>query len=87
MGGVAGWSWTYGGADGADGADGTAHQLPDPPAPDAPQQPATGFPVQADAETWLGESWRELLRAGVEQAWLRHEGQRIYGPVPLRPPR
>ncbi len=76
---VTGWSWTYGGADGAD------HDLADPP-PGTPVQPATGFPVQADAETWMGESWRQLLLAGVERAWLRHEGQRVYGPIPLRPP-
>ena len=42
------------------------------------------FPSQADAETWLGESWRDLLDEGVEQVTLL-EGQReVYGPMSLR---
>lgn len=48
--------------------------------------PSGGFPVQADAETWLGESWRQLLADGVEHVHLRHEGERVYGPLALRPP-
>jgi len=52
--------------------------------PDVPQ-PASGFPTQADAETWVGESWRPLLAAGVEQVHLLADGQRVYGPMGLRP--
>ncbi len=34
------------------------------------------FPSQADAESWLGESWRELLESGVEQVTLL-DGDRV----------
>jgi hypothetical protein len=35
----------------------------DPPAP-------SSFPSQSDAESWLGESWRELSTAGVASVTL-----------------
>jgi len=44
----------------------------------------TGFPSQGDAETWLGEQWRELAEAGVEAVTLKHEGTVVYGPMSLR---
>jgi hypothetical protein len=44
----------------------------------------TGFPSQSDAETWLGEQWRELAEAGVEAVTLEHEGAVVYGPMSLR---
>ncbi len=28
---------------------------------------ATGFPSQSDAESWVGEIWRDLLEDGVDQ--------------------
>ena len=43
-----------------------------------------GFPSQSDAETWLGEQWRELAKAGVESVTLEHEGVVVYGPMGLR---
>ena len=43
------------------------------------------FPTQSDAETWLGENWRELLSAGVEQVSLLEAGRAVYGPMSLRP--
>lgn len=42
------------------------------------------FPSQADAETWLGEVWRELLSAGVDDVSLCDEGRIVYGPMSLR---
>jgi hypothetical protein len=45
---------------------------------------STGFPSQSDAETWLGEQWRELAEAGVEAVTLAHEGAVVYGPMSLR---
>jgi hypothetical protein len=45
---------------------------------------STGFPSQSDAETWLGEQWRELAEAGVEAVTLEHEGAVVYGPMSLR---
>ncbi|WP_239342038.1 hypothetical protein [Frankia sp. CiP3] len=43
------------------------------------------FPTQSDAETWLGENWRELLAAGVQQVVLQEAGHKVYGPMSLRP--
>jgi hypothetical protein len=45
---------------------------------------ATGFPSQSDAESWLGEQWRELADAGVEAVTLLHETEVVYGPMSLR---
>jgi hypothetical protein len=65
------WTWTYEALDGA----------PVTPGPEAPEQPE--FPTQADAETWVGEVWRELREAGVAAVSL-HEGERkAYGPMSL----
>lgn len=46
--------------------------------------PTTGFPTQSDAESYLGESWRELLDAGVEAVTLRENDTVVYGPMSLR---
>ena len=43
-----------------------------------------GFPSQADAESWVGESWRDLLAQGVEQVSLLRDGELVY-PMSLRP--
>jgi hypothetical protein len=51
----------------------------------APDLPRAGFPSQADAETWVGETWRELVASGVEQVSLLDGGQQVYGPMSLRP--
>jgi hypothetical protein len=59
------WTWRYEDASGAGLA----------PA-DAPK-PQT-FSTQGDAETWLGESWRELLGAGVAQVSLLDAGRVVY---------
>ena len=40
---------------------------------DAMDLPGESFPTQADAETWIGESWRDLLDGGVEQVTLLEE--------------
>ncbi|GAB3048904.1 hypothetical protein GCM10027053_04180 [Intrasporangium mesophilum] len=44
----------------------------------------SGFPTQSDAESYLGESWRELLAAGVEAVTLRQNDAVVYGPMSLR---
>ncbi len=44
------------------------------------------FPSQADAETWLGENWRELLHAGVHQVALLDGDRQVYGPMGLSTP-
>ena len=43
------------------------------------------FHSQADAETWVGESWQELLDVGVESVNLLNNGAISYGPMSLRP--
>ena len=40
---------------------------------------------QADAESWLGENWRELAEAGVVQVTLLDAGSVVYGPMSLDP--
>ena len=46
--------------------------------------PTTGFPSQSEAESWLGEQWRQLTEGGVEAVSLMHEGTVVYGPMSLR---
>jgi len=65
------WSWRF------EKADGTAAE--------ARELPAETFGSQSDAESWLGESWRGLLAAGVDQVTLLEESQVIYGPMSLHP--
>lgn len=45
--------------------------------------PTATFPSQADAESWVGESWRDLLASGVEQVTLLRDGETVYGPMSL----
>ena len=67
------WTWRY------EAADGTPVDPVNAPTSET-------FPTQGDAETWLGENWRELLSAGVEQVSLLEAGRVVYGPMSLRPP-
>lgn len=67
------WSWTYEGADGAEIAPSTVSPVP-------PE-----FPTQADAESWVGECWRELREAGVHAVSLVEDGRPVYGPMGLDP--
>jgi hypothetical protein len=41
------------------------------------------FSAQGDAESWLGEVWRELADSGAEQATLFEDGRLVYGPMSL----
>jgi hypothetical protein len=43
----------------------------------------TGFPSQSDAESWIGEVWRELLDEGVDQVTLFEADREVYGPMSL----
>lgn len=47
--------------------------------------PREAFPTQADAETWIGEAWRDLLAAGVDQVTLLADDHVEYGPMSLHP--
>ncbi len=64
------WIWRYENADGAEVA------------PDGAPE-AQSFPTQSDAESWLGETWRELLDSGVHQVTLLEDGREVYGPMGL----
>jgi len=66
------WTWRYEDSNGTEVTPATA------PAGEP-------FPTQSDAETWLGENWRELLSAGVEQVSLLEAGRQVYGPMSLKP--
>jgi hypothetical protein len=61
------WTWRLEDADGA--------------AMSGPAVP--GQPSQSDAESWLGEHWRELAEAGVAQVSLLDGEHVVYGPMPL----
>ncbi|GGS99842.1 hypothetical protein GCM10010156_67390 [Planobispora rosea] len=65
------WRWRY---ENAGGGELTGGGLPD-----------DTFPNQADAESWLGENWRDLLEAGVEQVSLLEDGRPEYEGMSLRP--
>lgn len=40
-------------------------------------------PNQSDAESWLGEQWRELAGSGVARVILLADGAEVSGPMPL----
>jgi hypothetical protein len=41
------------------------------------------FPTQGDAESWIGEVWKELLEGGTDQVTLLEDGATVYGPMSL----
>lgn len=41
------------------------------------------FSSQSDAESWLGEVWRELVDDGAAQASLFDDERLVYGPMSL----
>jgi hypothetical protein len=63
------WSWRYEDADG--------NPLP-------PPEEDESFGAKGDAESWLGETWRSLLAAGVTQVVLV-EDDRVEYTMPLTP--
>ena len=72
-----GWTWQYADASGtaistAEGGSGA-------------ELPAPSFPTQADAESWIGETWAELRAAGVDAVFLLEDQTTVYGPMSLRP--
>ncbi|HAN72210.1 MAG TPA: hypothetical protein DCQ36_11585 [Actinobacteria bacterium] len=63
------WSWRLEQRDGSPAGEGRSQS----------------FPSQADAETWIGETWRDLLDGGVDQVVLLEEEREVYGPMGLHP--
>ena len=64
------WTWRY------EGPDGSTVQPEGAPEPES-------FPSQSDAESFIGETWRELLEAGVQQVTLFEGDRKVYGPMGL----
>ena len=64
------WTWRL------ESADGGAVSLPTTPS----------HPNQSDAESWLGENWRELAEAGVARVTLYDGNAEVYGPMSLESP-
>ncbi|MFB7515955.1 hypothetical protein [Streptomyces sp. NPDC056144] len=62
------WTWRF------EKADGTEVE---------PSVTPEEFSTQSDAESWLGECWRDLLGGGADQVTLSEDGTKIYGPMPL----
>ncbi len=52
---------------------------------DDAREVASGFPSQAEAESWVGEVWRDLLESGVDAVSLYEDGRLVYGPMSLHP--
>jgi hypothetical protein len=44
------------------------------------------FTTQFDAEEWLGERWRALVKVGAVEARLLHDGRQATPPLALRAP-
>jgi hypothetical protein len=65
------WSWHY------------TDEAGQPVAQEPPH--SQDFPTQSDAETWIGETWAELLESGVEGVVLFEDERVVYGPMSLRP--
>lgn len=63
------WTWTYLDRDGGELA-GTS-------------MVTTAFPTQSDAESWLGQTWRELADEGVASVTLLENDSTVYGPMSL----
>ncbi|OEJ31703.1 hypothetical protein [Streptomyces subrutilus] len=53
------WTWRFETAEGTEASPAVA-----------PEE----FTTQGDAESWIGEVWKELLEGGVEQVKLSDEG-------------
>ncbi|HEY2549631.1 MAG TPA: hypothetical protein VGI64_03545 [Streptosporangiaceae bacterium] len=65
------WTWQF---EKEDGTAVTARGLP-----------RETFASKGDAESWIGENWRSLLDAGVDQVTLLNDGVTDYGPMSLHP--
>lgn len=63
------WKWLVESADGVQAELGT-----EPPS----------FTSQSDAESWLGEVWRDLVDAGAVQVTLLEDDHVAYGPMSLQ---
>jgi hypothetical protein len=64
------WTWTFTGTEGE---------------VVVPAEAAEGFLTQAEAEDWIGVTWRELRESGVSSVTLYEDDRLVYGPMSLDP--
>ncbi|MDF9812732.1 hypothetical protein [Streptomyces sp. SPB162] len=62
------WTWRFEKADGTEVA---------------PAVEPEEFTTQGDAESWIGELWKELAEGGADQVVLFDGETKIYGPMSL----
>ncbi|WP_031069680.1 hypothetical protein [Streptomyces sp. NRRL S-118] len=62
------WTWRFEKSDGTEAR---------------PASPPEEFTTQGDAESWIGETWKDLLEEGVDQVRLYEDATEIYGPMSL----
>jgi hypothetical protein len=65
------WTWRFEAADGTPMAGAALSE--------------TAFTNQADAESWVGEAWHDLLAAGVSAVSLLRDGEVVYAAMSLHP--
>jgi len=65
---MAAWTWRF------EKADGTEVE---------PALVPEEFTTQGDAESWIGEYFKELREGGTDQVRLFEDGTQIYGPMSL----
>ncbi|MFP5346243.1 MAG: hypothetical protein ACLGIA_04365 [Actinomycetes bacterium] len=65
------WTWTF--------EDASGHSVAPASAPTGP------FPTQADAESWVGETYQQLVAEGVDAVRLFEDETEVYGPMSLHP--
>ncbi|MEU5705019.1 hypothetical protein [Streptomyces aurantiacus] len=65
---MAAWTWRFEKADGAEVQ---------------PSVQPEEFTTQGDAESWLGENWKELAEGGADQVRIFEDATEVYGPMSL----
>jgi hypothetical protein len=51
-----------------------------------PEDGRQEFPSRADAESWVGECWTDLVEEGVAAVTLFEGDREVYGPMSLETP-
>lgn len=80
------WRWRLESEDGTDitGPDpATLPRAVGAPEPTPTPLDSPSHPNQSDAESWLGERWRDLADAGVASVTLLEDDRTVYGPMSL----
>lgn len=65
---MAAWTWRFEKSDGSE---------------TEPSVQPEEFTTQGDAESWIGEQWKDLAEGGVDQVTLFEDGNKVYGPMSL----